>query len=290
MWSPVTLNDGSKFGYGLGWFVDEVNGHRHVSHPGGTPGAASIISRYPDDRLTLILLTNGGAPYVQGLDLGIAQRYIPNLVSRNVVKLAPALLDTYAGYYNVYGSQLLKVTREGDHLVADDGGRLVNSFLPISDTEFVAEDADRGLTFVKSKDGVVAGVNLRLIKDRMSGQRLGPLFSSVAPQPDPKPELTRKIETVLEAFAVGGKAVEEVDNLAPQARTDYAHGPSPELHGMTAIRYLTARDVAGLGIERHGARVARIVYCQLHAGQAQRNILVYLTADGLVTDQDTLTE
>jgi CubicO group peptidase (beta-lactamase class C family) len=157
MWSSVRLNDGSTFGYGLGWFVEDVNGHRHVHHPGGAPGTATIISRYPDDRLTVILLANGGAAYVQGLAFGIAQRYIPSLVSRTVIKLGATLLDSYTGYYNLYGSQLLKVSREGDHLMLDDGGRLVNPFLPLSETLFVAEDADRGFTLTRTANGEVSG-------------------------------------------------------------------------------------------------------------------------------------
>ena len=170
MWSRVKLNDGSTFGYGLGWFLEDVNGHRHVYHPGGAPGTATIISRYPDDRLTVILLANGGAAYVQGLDFGVAQRYIPGLVSRVVVKLDPALLDSYTGYYNVFGSQVLKVNREGDHLVLDDGGRLVNPFLPLSETKFVAEDADRGFTLTRTEKGEVSGMTLRLVADEMPVQ------------------------------------------------------------------------------------------------------------------------
>ena len=216
MWSRVKLNDGSTFGYGLGWFLENVNGHRHVYHPGGAPGTATIISRYPDDRLTVILLANGGAPYVQGLDFGVAQRYIPGLVSRVVVKLDTARLDSYTGYYNAFGSQVLKVTREGDELVLDDGGRLVNPFFPLSDTQFVAEDADRGFTLTRTEKGEVSGMTLRLVADEMPVQRIGPLFRSLEPRPDPDRALTRKVEAVLKAFALGGSAVEEVSNVAPR--------------------------------------------------------------------------
>ncbi len=65
MWQPVKLNDGSSHDYGLGWFLGKLNGHRHIYHPGGVAGTASIVSRYPDDRLTVIILTNGGAAYPQ---------------------------------------------------------------------------------------------------------------------------------------------------------------------------------------------------------------------------------
>ena len=90
IWSPVKLNDGSTFDYGLGWFLGSINGHRHIYHPGDAPGTATIISRYPDDRLTVIVSTNGGAAYVQGLDLGIARRYIPGLVTHAAVHLESA--------------------------------------------------------------------------------------------------------------------------------------------------------------------------------------------------------
>ncbi len=267
-----------------------LNGHRHVYHPGGAPGTATIISRYLDDRLTVILLANGGAAYVQGLAFGVAQRYIPGLVSRAVVKLDTTLLDSYTGYYNVFGSQLLKVLREGDHLVLDDGGRLVNPFLPLSETRFVAEDADRGFTLTKTEKGEVSGMTLRLVADEMPVQRIGPLFRSLESRPDPDRVLTRKVEEVLKAFAAGGRAVEAVGGVAPQARKDYSRGPSPELGGIRAISFIAVQDVSERGIERHGGRVARILYCRLMTDQAPRHVLVYLTADGLVTDQDTVAE
>jgi CubicO group peptidase (beta-lactamase class C family) len=290
MWSRVKLGDGSTFGYGLGWFLEDVNGHRHVYHAGGAPGTAAIFSRYPDDRLTVIILANGGAAYVQALDLGVAQRYVPGLVSRAVVEIAPALLDSDTGYYNAYGSQILKVSREGNHLVLDDGNRLVNAFLPLSDTEFVAEDADRGFKLTRTGKGEVSGMTLRLLRDEMPVQRIGPLFRALEPRPDPDRELTRAVESVLRAFSLGGKVVEEVGHVAPGARQDYARGPSPELAGVRAISFIAAQDVSDRGIERHGGKVARVLYYRLLSDRAPRNVLVYLTADGLVTDQDVVGE
>ncbi|WP_165225382.1 hypothetical protein [Aquisphaera insulae] len=36
---------------------------------------------------------------------GIAQRYIPGLVARSVVKLSDPALESGTGYYNAFGSQ-----------------------------------------------------------------------------------------------------------------------------------------------------------------------------------------
>ena len=51
-----------------------------------------------------------------------------------------------------------------------------------------------------------------------------------------------------------------------------------------------SRDVSNLGIERHGSKVFRVLYYRLLTDRAPRYVLVYLSPDGLVTDQDTINE
>jgi CubicO group peptidase (beta-lactamase class C family) len=150
MWTPEKLTDGSASGYGLGWFIDRIQGHRHIYHPGGSPGTAADIAFYLDDGLTVILLANGGAAYPQALDWGIAQRYIAGPKTHGDFSVSPAVLDRYCGLYDIFGGQLLKVTREGNSLVLDDGGRLTNASFPLSESKFIAEDADR--SFVLDND------------------------------------------------------------------------------------------------------------------------------------------
>ena len=288
MWGPAILPDGSSAGYGLGWFVESIRGHRHVHHPGGAPGTAAVLSRYPDDSLTIIVLTNGGAAYPQAIDLGIARLYIPDLAPGPVVQLAPSRLESVSGFYNVFGSQLLTIRRDGAALDLDDGGRLSGRFLPLSDSTFAAEDADRAFTVRRSPSGDVASLKLRLLADTMPVQRLGPLPPATPPAMDPDPALTARVEAVLEAFERGGKAVEQVAGLASQARRDYAPWPSPEFAGIQRIVYLASQDVAGRGISRHAADVARIRYYRLVLSNRTRTVLVYFTSDGLVTDQDVI--
>lgn len=160
----------------------------------------------------------------------------------------------------------------------------------MSETTFLAEEADRGFSVRRSAAGEVAGGSLRLGRDELPVQRIGPLARPLTPMPDPDPGLTRNIEAVLKAFAQGGEAVESVPQLAPQARKDFARGPAPELAGIERISYVDSRDLATQGIERHGARVSRVLYYAVHARTGTRFILVYLTADGLVADQDLLQE
>src|SRR5438093_1040285 len=85
MWTPVRLNYGGTYPYGFGWFVDDRRGHRWISHAGIT---GTELSRFPNDGVTVVVLTNLGrssgdpAPRVNawGLTYGVAGRYVKGLL------------------------------------------------------------------------------------------------------------------------------------------------------------------------------------------------------------------
>jgi CubicO group peptidase (beta-lactamase class C family) len=58
MWTPVKLNSGELFPYGFGWEIADANGHRVLYHTGGNQGFYVSISRYVDDRLTVVVMNN----------------------------------------------------------------------------------------------------------------------------------------------------------------------------------------------------------------------------------------
>jgi CubicO group peptidase (beta-lactamase class C family) len=63
-WTPGELNDRTKTRYGLGWFIDRDARGPFVFHRGDTTGFSNFIVKYPDRKLTVVILTNrnGGAP------------------------------------------------------------------------------------------------------------------------------------------------------------------------------------------------------------------------------------
>jgi CubicO group peptidase (beta-lactamase class C family) len=63
-WTPAALNDGTRIRYGFGWFIDRGASGLRLSHHGGTSGFTNAIVKYPDRRLTVVVLTNrqGGTP------------------------------------------------------------------------------------------------------------------------------------------------------------------------------------------------------------------------------------
>jgi D-alanyl-D-alanine carboxypeptidase len=86
MWTPLA-NTSAKPGddsaphYGFGWFVARVQGHRDIYHGGSLPGFRAEIDRFLDDRLTIIVLTNGDNAKPESVARGISGFYIAGLAS-----------------------------------------------------------------------------------------------------------------------------------------------------------------------------------------------------------------
>ena len=72
---PAELSDGSKVRYGFGWFLDPYQGHSRMSHNGGTMGFRSTIQRFPEDKLTIIVLANRMDLDPEELALKVADLY-----------------------------------------------------------------------------------------------------------------------------------------------------------------------------------------------------------------------
>ena len=62
--------------YGFGWRIDEYHGHKRLHHSGSTSGFRNFMQRFPDERLTVIVLTNRAEPDVQPLAERVADLYL----------------------------------------------------------------------------------------------------------------------------------------------------------------------------------------------------------------------
>ena len=86
MWTPPALPSGAHTGYGMGWLSQVVNGHRLVWHNGSLPGAMGFLGHFPEDHLTVILLSNmspldgfdEASPFLP-LGQAVAALYVPAL-------------------------------------------------------------------------------------------------------------------------------------------------------------------------------------------------------------------
>lgn len=153
-WTPHSIlgNGGVPFNrghfelYGLGWFLEEYEGRKIVSHTGGVNGFVTSITLLPEEKLGIIVLTNTDAnSFYEALKMEIRDAYL-GLPYRNYSKLMlsrqkfneateanadklkmdtintrPAMkldLAAFTGIYRheVYGT--MKIEKKEDHLVA----------------------------------------------------------------------------------------------------------------------------------------------------------------------------
>jgi CubicO group peptidase (beta-lactamase class C family) len=77
MWTPAKLKNGqpNKDGYGFGWFIEERHGHRVISHDGAWQGFETNITRYVNDQLTVVVLTNLAGAKLDGIADHVADLY-----------------------------------------------------------------------------------------------------------------------------------------------------------------------------------------------------------------------
>lgn len=172
MWTPVKLKDGSEKPYGFGWEVGKIGERRQVKHAGTMIGFRSQILRLPDDRLTVVVLTNATQAVPEKVALGVATLYLPDLKlqqpKRKATKLSAEILDGYTGKYQLPGDRVLTVARRENSLTVSMAMALpglskevalllqgvsmnIALLTPETETRFFDEDDPR-LTYVFSKD------------------------------------------------------------------------------------------------------------------------------------------
>jgi CubicO group peptidase (beta-lactamase class C family) len=78
MWTVVKLNDGKPNSghYGFGWEITSSHGHRLIGHGGAWQGFKTHISRYVDDKLTIVVLANLAEADPGKIAEGVAELYL----------------------------------------------------------------------------------------------------------------------------------------------------------------------------------------------------------------------
>jgi CubicO group peptidase (beta-lactamase class C family) len=149
-----------KGDFGYGWHIDEQFKRRRIFYDGVIIGFKSSISRYPDERVCVILLTNSDDVFINSASRDLAAIVIGENYSlpkpRASVPQDPRIYDSYVGNYQLDSDLVMRVTREGNRLIAEADGRKFE-LLPETDTKFFVREYDAQImfTFVKDEQGQV---------------------------------------------------------------------------------------------------------------------------------------
>ncbi len=162
MWTVYPLNDGkpNPANYGFGWMMEPMNGHRSTQHGGAWQGFTCFILRYPDDALSVAVLTNlaGGGP-------GTIAKVIAGLINPALMppKLAEIPDDQPALVVRL--RKLLAQLVAGEDVRNQMSEEMAAGFTPVD-----AKDAQADLTQVWPPDSLV------LVKRKSLGSMLGSVY------------------------------------------------------------------------------------------------------------------
>jgi hypothetical protein len=131
-----------------------------VSHGGGINGFSTFLARFPEEKVTIVVLRNADygsnnnkisgdlAAIVLGEKIEVPHE-------RVAIKIDPKILDAYVGQYELNPNFIITMTREGDRLMTQATGQPKFELFPESETKFFLKVVDAQVTFVKDDKGVV---------------------------------------------------------------------------------------------------------------------------------------
>jgi CubicO group peptidase (beta-lactamase class C family)/D-alanyl-D-alanine dipeptidase len=165
MWKPQFARPGQKMGYGIGFGLSELRGHRVVGHGGAIYGFATELSALPDDKLGVVVVTTmDGANTVTSriadaaLDMMLANREKRALTMPDTTNALPAgLAHRLAGRYGT-GENAVDLVAIDDELFVDPvRGGMRAPLRMLRDTLIVDGRLGYGARVVTNGDAIVVG-------------------------------------------------------------------------------------------------------------------------------------
>lgn len=168
MTTPVKNN----YAYGLG--VETKGNRKMIAHGGGINGFVTFLARFPEEKLTIVVLRNtdyglaGPGKLAQDLAaIFFGEKYdLPK--ARVEVHVDPKILDAYVGKYQLAPNFVLTISKEGDQLMAQATGQPKLTLFAESETTFFPKVVDLSITFMKDAKGKVTDLVLHQGVDRLA--------------------------------------------------------------------------------------------------------------------------
>ncbi len=281
---------------GLGVFLESKGKSLRFGHNGRDEGFDANLIAYAGtgQGAAIMINANEDSGMVGRILEVIAEHYhwpdYPKLARVTPVRIPMEheVLTSLQGCYDRDNGDLLSIAAEKDGLSLSRGGAFIDTFVPVSQNEFVGEDS--GVHWILEHDsaGKTYGFTSVWGNSRVQAIRIGPRPADMHATPDPDPARTKRIETLLIAFSHPRDTGQSLEGVAEGAQHDFGTQPIGDVAGIRDIHYLGEADVSAHTFHRHNGTVTKVLYFGMNTDKGGKYILVYLTADGLLTDFDAL--
>lgn len=189
MKTTAVLNNGRKIEYALGQSVGTYKGLNQISHSGGDAGYRSYLARFPDEKFSVIVLSNDGSVNPQALAQSVTDIYLKdkfkveenkNPVKQTTekdsgsVKVSVETLRDYVGSYQLFPNFVITITEENGNLYAQATGQPKGFLIPLSETKFKAQGVEAEFTFQRNDKNKVDIFKLHQNGQTIDGKRIQP--------------------------------------------------------------------------------------------------------------------
>lgn len=154
----------SPLKYRFGWFQDERYSRKRMSHGGAYRGFRSELHRYPEEKASIIMLTNYDCVPVTKLTNTLAgllfgeEAKIPSLPQP--ISLDDSVYANYMGTYEGYGCKVSVERNDlGYYFVWNDEEYV--PFYPVSETKFHHTKQDSAYEFITNDQGEVSFLGMK---------------------------------------------------------------------------------------------------------------------------------
>jgi len=165
-----------KAKYAYGWLVDKQHGRTVYMHGGGIHGFTTTISRFPDEKLLVVALSNNSARATGKIGTDLAGIFLGVDVkpptSRTAITLPAETLEMFVGKYQLAPTAIITIARDGAQLTAQLTGQDAFPIFPESKNSFFFRIVDAQLTFDIDAAGKVTGVTLHQNGRNMPAKKL----------------------------------------------------------------------------------------------------------------------
>lgn len=160
------LNNGDTLEYAFGQGVGDHKGLKFIGHGGADAGYRTFLGRFPDQKFSVMVLSNLSAFNTSSMAFKIADIYLADLLVEEKPKkekktqidrisVDPAIYEEYAGEYEIESEQRATVSRVGNRLMGRVPGQATIELIPISEARFVIEDESIEVSFQRDLTGKV---------------------------------------------------------------------------------------------------------------------------------------
>jgi CubicO group peptidase (beta-lactamase class C family) len=173
MYDESTLNNGQRTGYAFGLGVSYINGIKRITHTGGHAGYRAVLTRFPEQNFSVVLLTNRSDANIEDLAAKIYNSYLNNgsnntandlskTEKEKIITLKNEELLKYTGFYlNQEDMSVCESFIKNDTLCLSVSGGKPFKLLPIGNGEFIRNKSNGNIVYATFKNNNILAFTLR---------------------------------------------------------------------------------------------------------------------------------